>query len=128
MPSTTTTTASSHQHQQQQQQPKVTGTVRSKNPLKGAVEILPVRYFIICVCVFVCLCLRVVISACCAEFVGTSGKGLLGLVLYAIASSVGHCAMFRTTSTTTTTAERAMRCDAYYMLPICLPRFHCRLW
>ncbi len=23
---------------------KVTGTVRSKNPLKGAVEILPVRY------------------------------------------------------------------------------------
>jgi hypothetical protein len=30
---------------QQQQQPKVTGTVRSKNPLKGAVEILPVRSF-----------------------------------------------------------------------------------
>lgn len=23
---------------------KVTGTVRSKNPLKGAVEIIPVRY------------------------------------------------------------------------------------
>jgi len=27
--------------------PKVTGTVRSKNPLKGAVEVLPVRALIV---------------------------------------------------------------------------------
>jgi hypothetical protein len=57
--------------------PKVTGTVRSKNPLKGAVEIIPVRclfrfVFFVCVCVC-CRAVRCVsvglarLARCCAS-------------------------------------------------------------